>query len=82
MLDYSASYSIYGLSYETFTALHDFYLPRTVITSSRWNTLNQCYDITITVRAIIKVNAGNITIDLGAKLFTIENNGYIKLEVL
>ena len=75
-------YMIYGLSYEVFTALHDFYLPHTVITSSEWATIRQGYDVTITDNAILKFNDGNLTIDLGSMLYTIKHDDYIKVVIL
>lgn len=75
-------YSIYGLTYEVFIALHDFYLPHTIITSSERSTINQGYNITISDNAILKFNNGNITVDLAGKLFTIEHDDYIRAVIL
>lgn len=74
-------YIIIGLSYEQFRELHDFYLPRTIITSSLSNKHTNLIDITLTDHAIIKINGGDITIDLGAKLYTIPKRNYKKLIV-
>lgn len=74
-------YYIQGISYDTLKALHDFYLPRTVIISTYFDNISKLYDINITPNSIIKVNNGDITIDLGAKLYTIENNKFIKVVI-
>ena len=69
-------YTIYGISHDTFRALHDYYLPRTIVTSSYWNNDEELFTITITNNAIIKINDGRLTIDLGAKLFSIDYELY------
>lgn len=74
-------YYIHGISYETLKALHDFYLPRTIITSTYFDKISKLYDVNITPNSIIKVNDGDITLDLGAKLYTIENNKFIKVVI-
>lgn len=75
-------YTITGITYETLTKLHDFYLSRTIITSSLWDNKDKSYTITITENAMLKIRDGNITIDLGAKLYTIERGDYVSLEVM
>ena len=75
------SYYIDGISYETFKALHDFYLPRTVITSSYWSNQEQSYQLSITTNALLKINDGDITIDLAGKLFTIPSTNYYQIFV-
>lgn len=73
------NYIIIGVSYEQFKELHDFYEPRTIVTSSIFCNHTKLYNITIRTHAIIKVNLGDITIDLGGKLYTIPKNNYNKL---
>lgn len=75
-------YSIFGLTYEVFIALHDFYLPHTIITSSEWSTIHHGYNITISQNAILKFNSGDITIDLAGNLFTIAHDDYIKAVII
>lgn len=72
-------YKLFNVSYNTFTSLHDFYLPRTIITESIYNDPTALYTLTISNNAIIKINDGNITIDLGGKLYTIDRNDYSML---
>lgn len=75
-------YTIDGVEYKTLKAIHDFYFPKTVITSSLWNNGSELYTITITSFAILKINDGRITIDVNGQLFSIEYEEYSKLTIV
>lgn len=72
-------YRLYGIDHKTYVALHDYFQPRTVITSHVWNNDEQLFTITINTEAIITINAGKITIDFTGKTFDIEYGNYIGL---
>ena len=73
------NYIIIGLSFSDLLLIHSFYHPHTMLTSTYFNKHTELYDVTLTNNAIIKVNAGDITLDLGAKLLTIPHGNYNKL---
>ena len=75
-------YRLYGIEYKTLVAIHDYYLPRTVITSSLWNNDEQLFTIALTTDAILKINDGRITIDFNGKLFSIEHEEYTGLSIV
>lgn len=75
-------YTLYGIDHKTLVAIHDFFLPRTVITSSVWNNDGQLFTVTITTAAILKINDGRITIDFNGKLFSIEHEEYNGLSIV
>lgn len=69
-------YQIFNVSFNILKELHDFYVPSTIITETIYNEHTKLYIITLNENAIIKINDGNITIDLGGKLYTINRNDY------
>ena len=75
-------YKIDGIDGQTFQKLHDFYMPKTVITSHLWDKEQEWFSITISDYAIIKINGGDITIDLSGVLYTIDRYSYESLTVL
>lgn len=75
-------YRISGMEHKTIVAIHDFYLPRTVITSTFYNKQSELFDITITTDAILKINDGRITIDFNGKLFSIEHEEYTEMSII
>lgn len=74
-------YKIIGISFSDFQLIHSYYHPRTIITSSWYNKTTELYDLTITDHAIIKINNGGITFDLGGKLLTIPYGNYYSLTI-
>lgn len=74
-------YTINGISFSDFQNIHGYYHPRTIITSSWFNKSTGLYNIDISNNAILKINDGNITIDLGAKLLTIPSSNYTSLYI-
>ena len=73
------NYIIIGLSFSDLQLIHSFYHPHTMLTSTYFYKHTELYDVSLTNNAIIKVNAGDITLDLGAKLLTIPHGNYNKL---
>ena len=73
------NYIIIGVSFAQLKELHDFYLPRTIVTSSIYCNHTKLYNLTLRTHSIIKINGGDITIDLGGKLYTIPKQNYNKL---
>ena len=74
--------TIKGISGKELQTIHDYYMPKTVITSHRYDINTELFDVTITDHAIIKINLGEIVIDLGGVLYTIANDDYISLIVV
>lgn len=73
------NYIIIGLSFSDLQLIHSFYHPKTMLTSTYFNKQTGLYDVTLSNNAIIKVNMGDITLDLGMKLLTIPQGNYNKL---
>lgn len=75
-------YRLYGIEHKTLAAIHDYYFPRTVITSSLWNNDEKLFTVTLTTDAILKINDGRITIDFNGMLFSIEHEEYAGLSIV
>ena len=74
-------YTLNGISFSDLQNIHGFFHPRTVLTLSWFNKSTGLYNIDITNNAILKINDGNITIDLGGKLLTIPSSNYTSLHI-
>ena len=74
-------YALNGISFSDLQNIHNFFHPRTVMTLSWFDKSTGLYNIDITTNAIIKINNGDITIDLGAKLLTIPSTNYTSLHI-
>ena len=69
--------TLFGITHETFVALHDYFLPRTIITSHKFIREAGLYDITLTDNAIYKINLNALHIDLGGKKYTVDEADFM-----
>lgn len=75
-------YQIFNVSFKVYKELHVFYMPSTVITESIYDKHTKLYALNINENAILKINDGNITIDLGGKLYTINREDYSSFMIM
>lgn len=74
--------TIYGISYETFTELHDTFMPRTIITSSIWNNDERLYAIMLSSKASLSVSYETVRIFLGDKWYDLDESDFHGISII
>lgn len=67
-------YILYGVSYELFRDMHDYFMPDTVITSSVFNNDEKLYKLILSSHVSVSASFGTIRISLNDKWYDIAHN--------
>ena len=74
--------TIYGISHETFVAIHDHFMPRTIITSSIWNDHDKAFTIELTTKACISASNQSVRIFLDKKWYDLDDKDFHGLALI
>ena len=74
--------TIFGISHETYVAIHDHFMPRTIITSSIWNDHDKAFTIELTNKAYISASEHDVRIFLGSTWYDLKDKDFNGLALI